>query len=204
MANFAGTGLRYIHPVEVISMDNDSVSDTINLVRHTFRNDSQRWTMTISLEPVAGDSAAASRLAVHRAQNKFVNTFAVEMPQHNGSPATGALSSISVDGDHDAGSDSISVDGATGAVEIGVGRFITFDGHDKVYMVTGDLSLTDVDSSGDLTIYPPLVGDIDDDSTIDFSPDIMVRYDTNERLGVRYMNGTLVRETVNLVEALED
>lgn len=65
-------------------------------------------------------------------------------------------------GAHSAGDSTITIDGSTGTIK--AGDFIKFASHDKVYMVTSDLT-----GAGTLNIQPALVSAVSDNNVITYN-----------------------------------
>ena len=194
--------LNYTTPLTINSRERIFRSETINLKTQTVGNGAQRWDLVITLEPATtrGGTNAAAALAVHRSTNGFSRSFTMEMPQHLGTTATGSTTtdgdpaaSVPADRVNQSGDSTVIVHtGATASV----GRFISF-GNDgsKVYQVTGTTSTT-------ISIFPALIEDLADDTTVNLSPMITAFYAQDGVEGVTYVEGILVRATLNVVEAL--
>lgn len=84
------------------------------------------------------------------------------------------------------------------------GAFIKFDNHDKVYMVTEDVSLS---GTGDTTlpIYPALRAAIDTTTDVKYGNNCLITYvrDVSNIQGITFSGGLIANPgTINLVESL--
>ena len=95
------------------------------------------------------------------AQNGRLNTFDVTPPVI-GSTQGDATGTMSANGAHSIGDSTINVDGFTGTIK--AGDFVKFASHNKVYMVTADVT-----GAGSLAITPTLVEAVADDEVITYN-----------------------------------
>ena len=91
-------------------------------------------------------------------QKGQLNTFTVTPPVIS-STSGNATGTMRVNGAHSLGDSTIAVDGFTGTIK--AGDFIKFNNHDKVYMVTTDLT-----GAGTLNIEPGLYNVLADETTV--------------------------------------
>ena len=200
MATFEG--LKYITPITINSRERYFRSETLSLKTQTVGNGAQRWDLSITLEPATGigGGAAGARLGVHRATHGFTSPFQVEMPQYLGTAATGNIrtdgnpaATIPADRENQSGDSIVIVD--TGAT-ISDGRFISFGSNgSKIYQVTATTATS-------ISVFPPLVEDLPDNTVVNLSPNITVYYAQDGVEGVTYSDGVLTRATLNVVEGL--
>ena len=123
----------------------------------------QRWSFTASYPPMTRTEFAPV-LGFILQQRGRLNTFTVQIPivKDSLSSATGTLAA---NGSAAAGVTSITVDGVTGALE--VGDLVKFNGHDKVYMVVDTTETTG--NTTTMVIEPPLRSGVADNETIAYN-----------------------------------
>lgn len=123
----------------------------------------QRWSFTASY-PAMTRTEFAPVLGFIMQQRGRLNTFTVQIPivKDSLSSATGTLAA---NGSAAAGVTSITVDGLTGALE--VGDLVKFNGHDKVYMVVDTTETTG--NTTTMVIEPPLRSGVADNETIAYN-----------------------------------
>ena len=153
---------------------------------------SQRWRMSFNLAPDRGASNPAPLFSIHKAVHNIARPFAITMPQHHTVEPELVVSTI--DGAITLGTTDIT-SVVTEGMAIPVGRFISFTGHNKIYVVTAS-----TDTSVDF--YPPLRANLTDKTPIEQSPTINVFYSENDNQSITYQDGILSDITLEVVEAL--
>lgn len=120
----------------------------------------QRWSFTASY-PAMTRAEFAPVLGFIMQQRGRLNAFTVQIPiiKDSLSSATGTLAA---NGSASAGATSVTVDGVTGALEIG--DLVKFNNHDKVYMVVGTTETSG--NTTNITIEPPLRASVADDEEV--------------------------------------
>ena len=141
-----------------------SVSDSGR--RYARKIDNQRWKFTCKYTNLTR-AEFAPILAFITKQRGQKETFTVIPPKIKdalGSETT----TISVNGAHTAGDTTIAIDGfnADSAGSLKAGDFIKFSGHTKVYMVVADV--TPSSNAATVTIEPPLITALTDDSVVTY------------------------------------
>ena len=91
--------------------------------------------------------------------------------------------------------------GSLGSVTLRTGRYISFAGHDKVYLVDNadDLEFIDTTTARNITFYPALRQDVTV-SYIRLNPNIKVRYAPGTEWA--YTGSYLFQDTVYLHEVI--
>ena len=141
-----------------------SVSDSGR--RFARQIDNQKWKFTCSYKLLTR-AEFAPILAFITKQRGQKETFTVIPPKIKdalGSETT----TISVNGSHTAGDNTIAIDGfnADSAGSLKAGDFIKFSGHTKVYMVVADV--TPSSNAATVTIEPPLLEALANDETVTY------------------------------------
>ena len=166
-------GLQYAAPAEISRQVDEAVSGTWGARVNAIRRGSTYWRVQMSFEPKRY-ADASGRLAAHRAKHGTVGTFDFTMPQPFGgtvAAATGRLVSTSAS----AGADTITLKAST-TVPLVVGRFISFTGHNKVYMVDGDADYSIVSGGVAVKIVPNLVKAVNANVNWNPNPNLRCRY----------------------------
>lgn len=103
--------------------------DSINLKRKASTQGVQRWEVTANISQSVGDAS----FLIHSALNGNYNDFYVRMPQVANLEYTPETSNVTLNGAVQAGTDTLTISGATKLVP---GEFINIGTDPKVYMVT--------------------------------------------------------------------
>ena len=128
--------------------------------------DNQRWKFTCKYVNLTR-AEFAPILAFITKQRGQKETFTVIPPKI--SDALGSeTTTISVNGAHTAGDNTIAIDGfnAASAGSLKAGDFIKFSGHTKVYMVVADV--TPSSNAATVTIEPPIIENLSNDETVTY------------------------------------
>ena len=141
-----------------------SISDSGR--RFSRKIDNQRWKFTCKYVNLSR-AEFAPILAFITKQRGAKETFTVSPPKIKdalGSETT----TISVNGIHAVGDSTIAIDGfnADSAGSLKAGDFLKFASHTKVYMVVADV--TPSSNAATVTIEPPLIEALADDSTVTY------------------------------------
>lgn len=195
MASFLG--LDYVTPLNINSRGRVFRSETLNLKTQTVSNGTQRWDLTINLEPTTSTSAATD-LAIDRAMNGVSKSFLIPMPQHLTELQTARFNT---DGVTDSGDDRLNLV-ATSSGTIKKGQFITVGADTKVYQIVSNDATVTLGANATVVIFPPLVRNTIDGQGVNGEPDISVYYAADGVDGISYAEGIVVRATINVVEAL--
>lgn len=191
-----GTSLigKFTAPLTVKSNHPVFMSDTLSLGRQISRRSAQRWEIETGVEPL---KETANELFVHLVTKGFHSAVSILMPQNyavslkrtstTSNTATGTLNASSV----------------TIAVNTGLipkGTFIKFANHNKIYMVT-----TDITGTGTMSIYPNLISAVPASTAFTYRDDVFgtFLFDTDVIQGMVYSDGVLMNiGTIRLVEKL--
>ena len=142
--------------IKITSFAPTAVSVTQSLNRQVRSRGVQRWRLAGSYPPLLRDDAAVVYAFMMTLQGRFGTcTF---IPDGVGSTRGTASGTANVNGSgHNTGGTTIACDGFSGTLK--AGDFIKFNGHDKVYMLTADATIS-------MEIQPPLLNDVADDEVI--------------------------------------
>lgn len=121
----------------------------------------QRWEFTASYDRLTKSEVGIVSAYIISQGGRF-GEFDIQ-PTEIGSTRGTASGSVLVNGAHTAGDKTIAVDGLVGQSLLR-GDLVKFAGHNKVYMVTEDLS-----GNGTLTIYPALVANVDNNAAVTYN-----------------------------------
>jgi len=141
-----------------------SISDSGR--RFARKIDNQRWKFTVGYQNLTR-AEFAPILAFITKQRGAKETFTITPPKIKdalGSETT----TISVNGIHAVGDNTIAIDGfnADSAGSLKAGDFLKFASHTKIYMVVADV--TPSSNAATVTIEPPLIEALADDSTVTY------------------------------------
>jgi len=120
----------------------------------------QKWEFSAKYNPMTR-AEFQPVFAFVTSQQGSLGTFTI-VPPVVGSTSGTATGTALVNGATGVGATSVPVDGFTGTIK--AGDFIKFASHDKVYMVTADLT-----GAGTLNIQPALVAAVADDNQITYN-----------------------------------
>ena len=190
-ANALGTFTMTV-PLSIESETRVFRDETLSL--RVIANDStaQRWRISFNLAPDVGSSNPAPLFSVHKAVHSVARSFTMTMPQHHTvEPSTGTAR---VNGAVTLTTNEVTQI-TTDGTQIPVGRFISFAGHSKIYIVTASTATS-------TTIHPALRSNLADNAVINQSPDINVFYSENDNQSITYQDGILSDITLEVVEAL--
>ena len=134
-----------------VSLTRNSLTPTLISVAHSLKRQvrtrgSQQWSFTLKYAPMRRATLAPLE-AFLAAQRGQYSTF-LFVPPILGSTSGSATGTVTINGAHAAGVNSIAILGLTGTLK--AGDMIKFAGHSKVYFLTADATTT-------MTIEPPLL-----------------------------------------------
>ena len=149
------------------SIQNTIISKSDSGKRLARQVDGQRWGFTVSIITGTRSSVYGELMAFIVKQRSGKETFTIVPPELEDARGS-ETGSVLVNGNQSAGDTTIAMDGFAGD---GAGRFkagdlIKFASHTKVYMVVSDV--TSSSNAATVTIEPPLVADIADDSAVTY------------------------------------
>ena len=158
-SKFSTLGIKSIQPTLISkSISGKKLSRTI---------DAQRWAFTISIITSTRATAYGELMAFIVKQRSGKENFTIIPPEIEDARGS-ETGSVLVNGNQSAGDTTIAMDGfgGDGAGRFKMGDFIKFASHDKVYMVVADV--TSSSNAATVTIEPPLVADIANDSAVTY------------------------------------
>ena len=158
-SKFETMGIQSIQPTLISkSLSGKKLSRTI---------DAQRWAFTISIITSTRATAYGELMAFIVKQRSGKENFTVVPPEIEDARGS-ETGSVLVNGAQSAGDTTIAMDGfaGDGAGRFKAGDFVKFASHDKVYMVVADV--TSSSNAATVTIEPPLVADIANDSAVTY------------------------------------
>ena len=149
------------------SIQNTIISKSDSGKRLARQIDGQRWGFTVSIITGTRSSVYGELMAFIVKQRSGKETFTIVPPELEDARGS-ETGSVLVNGNQTAGDTTIAMDGFAGD---GAGRFkagdlIKFASHTKVYMVVSDV--TSSSNAATVTIEPPLVADIANDSAVTY------------------------------------
>ena len=149
------------------SIQNTIISKSDSGKRLARQVDGQRWGFTVSIITGTRSSVYGELMAFIVKQRSGKETFTIVPPELEDARGS-ETGSVLVNGNQTAGDTTIAMDGFAGD---GAGRFkagdlIKFASHTKVYMVVSDV--TSSSNAATVTIEPPLVADIANDSAVTY------------------------------------
>ena len=161
------------------SIQNTIISKSDSGKRLARQVDGQRWGFTVSIITGTRSSVYGELMAFIVKQRSGKETFTI-VPQEIEDARGSETGSVLVNGNQTAGDTTIAMDGFAGD---GAGRFkagdlIKFASHTKVYMVVSDV--TSSSNAATVTIEPPLVADIADDSGVTYDDVAITVYLTSD------------------------
>ena len=149
------------------SIQSTIISKSISGKKLSRTIDSQRWAFTISIITSTRSTAYGELMAFIVKQRSGKENFTIIPPELEDARGN-ETGSVLVNGNQSAGDTTIAMDGFAGD---GAGRFkagdlINFASHDKIYMVVTDV--TSSSNAATVTIEPPLIADIANDSAVTY------------------------------------
>jgi len=149
------------------SIQSTIISKSISGKKLSRTIDSQRWAFTISIITSTRSTAYGELMAFIVKQRSGKENFTIIPPELEDARGN-ETGSVLVNGNQSAGDATIAMDGFAGD---GAGRFkagdlIKFASHDKIYMVVTDV--TSSSNAATVTIEPPLIADIANDSAVTY------------------------------------
>ena len=197
-------GQDIVAPFRLSSNEPVFSSDTVNLQVRRVKQGAQRWEMEFSVVMADPSSTFADMVST------FHDAVTLEMPQLNvrGEAVSQGTSNTVVttsSGVELAGDDTIAITGLTTGATINKGRFIKFDNHDKIYLITETVT---GDGSDFLKIYPSLRSAVNSGTQVmyrDGTDAITFKAyrDVDDVQGITYTDGVLSDlGRISLIEAL--
>lgn len=144
--------------IDITSITPTLTSYTHSGKRQTRSKGVQRWMFNISYAPLSrADLAPLYAFIIQQKGRK--NTFSFTPPVYSNTSGS-ATGTLTVNGAHTDGDNTITALGLTGTLK--AGDYIKFANHDKVYMLVQD-------GSTSLVIEPPLVKDVPDTTVVTYN-----------------------------------
>ena len=149
------------------SIQNTIISKSISGKKLSRTIDSQRWAFTASIITAKRSDVYGELMAFIVKQRSGKENFTIVPPEIEDARGN-ETGSVLVNGAQSAGDTTIAMDGfaGDGAGRFKMGDFIKFASHDKIYMVVADV--TSSSNAATVTIEPPLVADIANDSAVTY------------------------------------
>ena len=149
------------------SIQSTIISKSISGKKLSRTIDSQRWAFTASIITAKRSDVYGELMAFIIKQRSGKENFTIIPPEIEDARGS-ETGSVLVNGAQSAGDTTIAMDGfaGDGAGRFKMGDFIKFASHDKIYMVVADV--TSSSNAATVTIEPPLVADIANDSTVTY------------------------------------
>ena len=161
------------------SIQNTIISKSDSGKRLARQVDGQRWGFTVSIITGTRSSVYGELMAFIVKQRSGKETFTIVPPELEDARGN-ETGSVLVNGNQSAGDTTIAMDGfaGDGAGRFKAGDFIKFASHTKVYMVVSDV--TSSSNAATVTIEPPLVADIANDSAVTYDDVAFTVHLTND------------------------
>lgn len=188
---------KFTVPLTVRSNKPTSVSDALSLKRFVTASAAQRWEIETELEPLAYD---AGDLMVELVTKGKHETVKILFPQNFGVKNKVALNNQAITGSGSAGSSNITIN-LNGTLPKGL--FIKFANHNKVYMLTQNVSSNNILNQIPANIYPPLL--VSQPSNSSISIDVIANFyvETDSVTGMVYNDGILMEMgSLTFIEAV--
>ena len=190
-------GLRYSSS-DVNIDQKQYATEAESYARQTVDLGIERYRITIILElDSKGAKMAASKLRRHRQKHGLHSRFTMPMPQDLGI-GDAPEGDVTAAEDTDKGDSTVVVTKDSQSVVIPEGRFFTFSGHKKVYVIDSERRLAG--NNVEITIQPALQKSVDDGEALDFTPDVTVKYALDAVMRFDYFDGILNRLSLSVVE----
>jgi len=197
-------GQDIVAPFRLTSNEPVFSADSVSLRVRRVKQGAQRWEMGFKVVMADATSTFADSVST------FHEALTLEMPQLNvrGEVVSSGTSTATIttsSGTELPGDDTIAIGGLLAGTTINAGRFIKFDNHNKIYMITETVT---GDGSDFLKIYPSLRTGVTSGTQVmyrDGTDAITFRAyrDVTDTQGITYIDGILSDlGTINLIEAL--
>ena len=149
------------------SIQSTIISKSISGKKLSRTIDAQRWAFTISVITSTRATAYGELMAFIVKQRSGKENFTVVPPEIEDARGS-ETGSVLVNGAQSAGDTTIAMDGfaGDGAGRFKAGDFIKFASHTKIYMVVADV--TSSSNAATVTIEPPLIADITNNSAVTY------------------------------------
>jgi len=149
------------------SIQSTIISKSISGKKLSRTIDSQRWAFTASIITAKRSDVYGELMSFIIKQRSGKENFTIIPPEIEDARGN-ETGTVLVNGAQSAGDTTIAMDGfaGDGAGRFKAGDFIKFASHDKVYMVVADV--TSSSNAATVTIEPPLIADIANDSTVTY------------------------------------
>ena len=158
------------------SVQNTIVSKSLSGKKLARQVDNQRFSFTASIITAKRSDVYGELMAFIMKQRSSKENFTIIPPELE--DARGNVSgTVLVNGVHAVGDTTIDVDGMTGTLK--AGDFVSFASHTKVYMVVAD-STADGSNEATITIEPPLITALTNDSVVTYDNVPFTVYLTND------------------------
>jgi|TARA_R110000772_G_scaffold147027_1_gene257473 hypothetical protein len=147
------------------SMQNTLISKSASGKKFTRQIDGQRWAFTANIITAKRSDIYGQLMAFIVKQRSGKENFTIIPPELEDTRGNES-GTLAVNGNQSAGDTTITIDGFVGDGDgrLKAGDFIKFASHTKVYMVINDV--TSSSGAATVTIEPPLVANIINDSTV--------------------------------------
>ena len=149
------------------SIQSTIISKSISGKKLSRTIDSQRWAFTASIITAKRSDVYGELMAFIIKQRSGKENFTIIPPEIQDARGS-ETGTVLVNGAQSAGDTTIAMDGfaGDGAGRFKTGDFIKFASHNKIYMVVADV--TSSSNAATVTIEPPLIADIANDSTVTY------------------------------------
>ena len=161
------------------SIQNTIISKSVSGKKLARQIDNQRWAFTVSIKTGTRSDVYGELMAFIVKQRSGKENFTIVPPEVKNARGNES-GTVLVNGDHAVGDTTINMDGHQNdnPPAFKSGDFIKFASHSKVYMVVADVQASS--NASTVTIEPPLVSTISNDSVVTYDNVSFTVYLTND------------------------
>ena len=161
------------------SIQNTIISKSVSGKKLSRQIDNQRWAFTVSIKTGTRSDVYGELMAFIVKQRSGKENFTIIPPEIEDARGN-ETNTVLVNGDHAVGDNTIAMDGHhnDNPHAFKSGDFIKFASHSKVYMVVADVQASS--NSSTVTIEPPLVSSVANDSIVTYDNVPFTVYLTND------------------------
>jgi hypothetical protein len=173
------------------SNTNSRVSVSVSGKSQRIKTGAQFWSFKLK-SPAMTRAQVMADFAFIVQQDGQVESFTIVPPEIASTRGT-ASGTLTNDATVAAGQSACQTDGGSGTLK--KGDLIKFSNHDKVYMITSDITISGTNDA--ISFYPPLVTGITNSTTVTYnSVPIKVYFDKDEQKYITQADGTFKYEIV--------
>jgi hypothetical protein len=198
MATYYFNGAAILAPFTIVSNEPAFNMTTVSLKTQRASQGHQRWELTFSVQPTSEliiDSLIGQLGALDTSSTMIMPQLATGNTVDNNVTAHSSAS---------AGATSVQLEGTGVTGLLPKGSFVKFQGQDKVYITTADVTFDNVVDPY-VSIYPPLRSAVASSTNFHFRDSCQITYfqSIDNATGITFTDGVLANPgTITLIEAL--